>query len=109
MALPETLTREDVEQAIAQLDTGAPHAFGGSTDYDLVFNGKAYPPKAVVGLAASIATGTVFGPSDSVAEKARAKRIPCSGPLGLPSSARTSRIRFRAWPHLVGLRAVHTK
>jgi 5-methylcytosine-specific restriction enzyme B len=64
MALPETLTREHVEQAIAQLDAGAPHSFGASTDYDLVFNGKAYPPKAVAGLAAALATGTVFGPSD---------------------------------------------
>ena len=64
MALPDTLTREHVEQAIAQLDEGAQHPFGASTDYDLVFRGKAYPPKAVVGLAASLATGRVFGPSD---------------------------------------------
>ena len=53
MALPKGLTREHIEQAIAQLDTGAPHPFGASTDYDLLVNGKTYPPKAVVGLAAS--------------------------------------------------------
>jgi hypothetical protein len=64
MPLPDTLTREHVEQAIAQLDKGATHPFGTSTDYDLVVNGRAYPPKAVVGLAASLATGTPFAPSD---------------------------------------------
>ena len=64
MPLPKGLTREHIEQAIAQLDTGAPHPFGASKDYDLLVNGKAYPPKAVVGLAASLATGTEVGPDD---------------------------------------------
>src|SRR3954465_11091146 len=64
MPLPDTLTRTHVEQAIAELDTGVSHPFGASTDYDLIFDGKAYPPKAVVGLAASFATGTAFGPDD---------------------------------------------
>ena len=64
MPLPKGLTREHIERAIAQLDTGAPHPFGASKDYDLLVNGKAYPPKAVVGLAASLATGTEMGPGD---------------------------------------------
>lgn len=64
MALPQNITREQVERAIAQLDEGASHPFGPSVDYDLVVNGKSYPPKAVVGLAASLATGTQYGPND---------------------------------------------
>ena len=64
MALPKELTRELIERAIALLDTGAPHQFGASKDYDLLVDGKAYPPKAVVGLAASLATGAVIRPGD---------------------------------------------
>ena len=50
--VPDGITREDVLSAIQDLDSGFPHSFRPSTAYDLVHEGKAYPPKAVLGLAA---------------------------------------------------------
>ena len=64
MTLPKGITREHIQKAIEQLDSGASHPFGPSVDYDLLFEGKAYPPKAVLGIAARIATGQAFGPDD---------------------------------------------
>jgi len=58
------LNRAHLEQALGFLDAGRSHAFSDSTHYDVVFNGKRYPPKAVVGLAAEVATGQPFTPKD---------------------------------------------
>jgi hypothetical protein len=58
------ITREDIEEAIAALDRGEPHAFGPSTFYDLVVSGKRYPPKAVVGLAARRVLGHALRPDE---------------------------------------------
>ena len=58
------ITREDIEDAIAALDRGEPHAFGPSTFYDLVEAGRRYPPKAVVGLAARRALGRALRPDE---------------------------------------------
>ena len=51
MKIPRGITREHVLQAIKDLDTGVPHRFGTSRKYDLLFAGRRYPPKAVLGLA----------------------------------------------------------
>lgn len=64
MALPPGITREHVERALHQLAAGVPHPFGASSDYDLVADGKRYAPKAVAGLAASLASGRDYGPAD---------------------------------------------
>lgn len=45
------IKREHILRAIRDLDSGVAHAFGESTDFDLVFEEKCYPPKAVFGLA----------------------------------------------------------
>ena len=87
MPLPKGLTREHIEQAIAQLDTGAPHPFGASKDYDFLVNGKAYPPKAVVGLAASLATGTEVGPGDFSAGEGPGQANAVLRSLGFTSNA----------------------
>jgi hypothetical protein len=58
------ITREDIEEAIAALDRGEPHAFGPSTFYDLLEAGRRYPPKAVVGLAARRALGRALRPDE---------------------------------------------
>ena len=50
--IPDGITRTDVLDALRDLDQDEPHEFGPSTGYDLLFEGKRYPPKAVVGLAA---------------------------------------------------------
>jgi hypothetical protein len=46
------ITRDDVIAAIADLDRGERGDFGPQVGYDLVFGGRRYPPKAVVGFAA---------------------------------------------------------
>jgi len=51
--LPSDLTRSDLLDAIAEIDGGARHPFGGSTKYDVLHEGRRYAPKAVVGIAAS--------------------------------------------------------
>ncbi len=53
-----------MERAIALLDGGEAHLFGESVGYDLRHEGRLYPPKAVVGVAARLATGTELGPDD---------------------------------------------
>ena len=50
-SIPKGLTREHVLRALADLDAGIDHPFGAPTGYELVHDGKRYPPKAVIGLA----------------------------------------------------------
>src|SRR5262249_52586798 len=46
------------------LQRGTSHAFGKSRDWDVLFRGARYAPKAVIGLAAGKVTGQLFGPND---------------------------------------------
>lgn len=46
------ITRDDVLGALANLDQGEFGDFGPPTRYELVYQGRRYPPKAAVGLAA---------------------------------------------------------
>ena len=62
--IPDGLTEEHIEIAIRDFDSGFPHDFGPSTGYDLIFDGKKYPPKAIIGLAARRLTGHQLVPSD---------------------------------------------
>jgi hypothetical protein len=62
--LPSSLTRDAVVEAIRLFDAGQKHPFADSTGYDLVFNGRRYPPKAIAGLAAKVAAGVELGPED---------------------------------------------
>src|SRR5262249_21004021 len=50
-SIPPGLTREHVLRALAELKAGAEHAFGEPTKYEVVWDGKRYAPKAVIGLA----------------------------------------------------------
>src|SRR5437879_4489274 len=59
-SIPRGLTSEYVFLALAELDSGADHAFGAPTVYELVYEGKRYPPKAVVGLACRHLIGRVL-------------------------------------------------
>src|SRR6266849_903061 len=72
MALSPTkgLTKKDILTAIAEFDSGVPHNFGQPIRYELVFGGKRYPPKAIVGLALSRARGKAVGPDDFSAGEA---------------------------------------
>lgn len=62
--IPDNLTREDIQYAINALDRGVQHGFGPSTGYDLLYKGKRYAPKAVLGLAVSRRTSRQLGPYD---------------------------------------------
>ena len=58
MGVPSGITVEDVRLAIIDFDEGlAEHRFGQSREYDLVYEGRTYPPKAIVGLAARRVNG----------------------------------------------------
>lgn len=51
MKIPPGITREHVLKALTELDAGVQHGFGTSRKYDLLFEGRRYSPKAVLGLA----------------------------------------------------------
>jgi hypothetical protein len=58
------ISRDDLLAAIEALDRGEAHSFGPSTFYDLMLDGRRYPPKAVVGLAAKRTLGRPLRPDE---------------------------------------------
>ena len=62
--IPKGITRTHIIDAIRELDTGVEHQFGESTGYDVLFEGRRYPPKAVVGIAARHIIDRQLGPYD---------------------------------------------
>ena len=62
--IPEGIQSEHLLKAISLIDAGVLHHFAESTSYDLLHNGKRYPPKAIVGIAAEVLTGVPFSPED---------------------------------------------
>jgi putative restriction endonuclease len=62
--LPDALSAEKILEAVQLFDAGVEHRFAESTGYDLVIDGKRYPPKAIAGIASGLATGTQYGPED---------------------------------------------
>jgi 5-methylcytosine-specific restriction protein A len=62
--IPDGIGREHILAALDDLETGVEHLFGDSTRYDLLHDGRRYPPKAVVGLAAGKLLGSPLGPYD---------------------------------------------
>jgi hypothetical protein len=63
-SIPAGLTREHVLKALVDLDAGIDHPFGPPTGYELVHDGKRYPPKAVVGLACRYSVGRLLRPDE---------------------------------------------
>jgi hypothetical protein len=63
-AIPNGLTRQHVLLALKDLDEGIEHSFGGATGYHLLHEGKAYAPKAVVGIAFRHLNGTTLNHTD---------------------------------------------
>jgi hypothetical protein len=64
LSVPKGLTREHVLRALADLDAGVDHPFGPPTGYELVYEGRRYPPKAVVGLACRPLLGRILLPEE---------------------------------------------
>ena len=59
------VNRINVESAIARLSSGeVVEGYRPSTDYDLIHNGNAYPPKQVMALAYKEATGEIISPEE---------------------------------------------
>jgi 5-methylcytosine-specific restriction protein A len=62
--IPEGITASDVLDAIRRFDAGENRFFADSIRYDLVHEGRAYPPKAILGLAAERLAGRPLTPAD---------------------------------------------
>ena len=66
----DNVTRNDVVSAIQEYDRLGPdgffaeHGFGPTTTYDLVWDERRYPPKAILGTAYELATGQRLASGD---------------------------------------------
>jgi hypothetical protein len=60
----EKITREDVIRALKLIDSGQMFGFAQSSDYDLLFQEKKYPPKAAVGIATIRTLGRAMRPDE---------------------------------------------
>ncbi len=64
------VTRDEVVRAIAEYDRLGPerffaaHGFGPTTTYDLVWDERPYPPKAILGTAYEFAASQRLAPGD---------------------------------------------
>ncbi len=88
----EKVTRAEVVRAIEEYDRLGPeaffseHGFGSTTTYDLVWEERRYPPKAILGTAYELATGERLGSGDFEGGKAGAVAV--LGKLGFTVEAR---------------------
>jgi hypothetical protein len=77
----DRVTREDVMRAIKEFDQMGPeefyseHGFGPTTTYDLVFEERRYPPKAILGRAHELATGERLASEEFEGGKSGAVRV----------------------------------
>lgn len=62
--IPDGISKQDIIRAIRDLESGIPHEFGESRLHDVLYEGKRYPPKAVIGLAARRLLGHPLTPDD---------------------------------------------
>jgi hypothetical protein len=86
------VTREDVVRAIQEYDQLGPerffsaHGFAPTTTYDLVWDGRRYPPKAILGTAYELATGDRLASGDFEGGKSGAVTV--LGKLGFTVQSR---------------------
>ena len=82
----DQVDRTDVLRAIQEYDQLGPeafftaHGFGPTTTYDLLWDERRYPPKAILGTAYEFATGQRLAPGDF--EGGRAGAVTVLGKLG---------------------------
>jgi hypothetical protein len=86
------VTRAEVVRAIKEYDQLGPeaffsqHGFAPTTTYDLVWEKRRYPPKAILGTAYELATGERLGSGDFEGGKTGAVAV--LGKLGFTVQAR---------------------
>ncbi|HYY18020.1 MAG TPA: hypothetical protein VE864_04210 [Streptosporangiaceae bacterium] len=77
----ELVNHEDVVRALTEYDRLGPdgffsaHGFGPATTYDLVWDGRRYPPKAILGTAYELATGQRLASGDFEGGRSGAVRV----------------------------------
>jgi hypothetical protein len=77
----DPVTREDVQRAMQEYDRLGPeaffaaHGFAPTTTYDLVWDDRRYPPKAILGTAYEFATGQRLGSGDFEGGKSGAVKV----------------------------------
>ncbi|HET7852683.1 MAG TPA: hypothetical protein VFK91_08060 [Methyloceanibacter sp.] len=87
------VTRDDVLRAIQDYDRLGPeqffskHGFAPTTTYELAWEGRRYPPKAILGTAYEFATGERLGSTDFEGGKTGAVRV--LGQLGFVVKEKT--------------------
>lgn len=58
--IPKTIERKHIIQSINEIDTSGYDSKHESTKFDLLHNGRRYPPKVVISMAYSFVTGTSY-------------------------------------------------
>jgi hypothetical protein len=77
----DDVRRDEVLRAIKEYDRLGPqqffseHGFAPTTTYDLVWEGRSYPPKAILGTAYEFATGKRLASGDFEGGKSGAVRV----------------------------------
>jgi len=77
----DKVTPDDVRRALQEYDTLGPeqffaaHGYAPTTTYDLVWEKRAYPPKAILGTAYEFATGRRLESADFEGGKSGAVRV----------------------------------
>jgi hypothetical protein len=93
----ERVTRADVMRAINEHDRLGPqrffseHGFAPTTTYELAWEERRYPPKAILGTAYEFATGRRLGSSDFEGGKTGAVRV--LGQLGFTVQEKRRSVR----------------
>jgi hypothetical protein len=91
----DKVARDDVVRAITEYDRVGPeaffaaHGFAPTTTYDLVWDERRYPPKAILGTAYELATGQRLASGDFEGGKSGAVKV--LGNLGFTVEARNHR------------------
>ena len=62
--IPDNITKEHLEKAIEEIDRDGVRKGRHSSTYDLLHNGKSYPPKLVISIANKYANGSELNPND---------------------------------------------
>ena len=88
----DQVSAADVQRALREYDQLGPdaffatHGFAPATSYDLVWKGRPYPPKAILGTAYELATGQRLASADFEGGKSGAVKV--LGRLGFDVRAR---------------------